>query len=220
MASIGVGRLCAATRGGWPHVSHALRRLVVGCAQVVANFGKSSGMSVENEEDEEAIPDLDVDDIQIDEATLPRLDTEDPETVALEQEHDDLLDRRWLDQPVMDEDGEERSALDDLGVTIELNASGAEDEAEEVDLDIGDLLEPLPGDGTDGDPSLGHERADGAFGIAALRDMLLPESEEEHDERDVGDDDRFPVFDAGAPAWRPARGDDEAPDESPEGEPS
>src|SRR5688572_17182187 len=107
-------------------------------------------MSVGNEEDEEAIQDLDVDDIQIDEANLPRLDTEDPETLALEQAHDDLLDRRWLEQPVTDEDDEERSALDDLGVTIELNASGAEDEAEEVDLDIGDLLEPLPGDGSDG----------------------------------------------------------------------
>ena len=173
-------------------------------------------MSVENEEDEEAIPDLDVDDIQIDEASLPRLDTEDPETLALEQEHDDLLDRRWLEQPVTDEDSEERSALDDLGVTIELNASGAEDEAEEVDLDVGDLLEPLAGDGSDGDLSLGHDRGDGAFGVAVLHDMLLPESEEEHDERDVGDDERFPVFDDGAPAWRPAHGDDDGPD----GEPS
>jgi len=167
------------------------------------------------EEDEEAIADLDVDDIQIDEANLPRLDIEDPETLALEQEHDDLLDRRWLERPETDDDSEERSALDDLGVTIELNASGAEDEAEEVDLDIGDLLEPLPGDGSDGDPSLGHER-DSAFGVAALHDMLLPESEEEQDGRDVGDDERFPVFDDGAPAWRPVQGDDD----SPEGEPS
>jgi hypothetical protein len=173
-------------------------------------------MSVANEEDEEAIPDLDVDDIQIDEANLPRLDTEDPETLALEQAHDDLLDRRWLEQPATDDDGEDRSALDDLGFTIELNASGAEGEAEEVDLDIGDLLEPLSGDGSDGDPSLGHERGDGAFGVAALRDMLLPESDVEHDERDVGDDDRFPVFDDGAPAWRPPQGDDDGPD----GEPS
>lgn len=170
-------------------------------------------MSAANEEDEEeAIADLDVDDIQIDEASLPLLDTEDPETLALEQEHDDLLDRRWLEQPVTDEDDEERSALDELGVTIELNASGAEDEAEEVDLDIGDLLEPLPGDGADGDLSLGHERGEGAFGVAALNDMLLPESEEEHDERDVGDDDRFPAFDDGVPAWRPVQGDDEGPD--------
>jgi hypothetical protein len=168
------------------------------------------------EEDEEAIPDLDVDDIRIDEASLPQLDMEDPETLALEQAHDDLLDRRWLERPVVEDEDTDRSALDDLGVTIELNAAGAEDEAEEVDLDIGEMLEPLSGDGADGDLPLGHERGDGAFGVAVLRDMLLPEREEEHDEHDVGDDDRFPVFDDGAPAWRPAQSDDEGPD----GEPS
>jgi hypothetical protein len=37
-------------------------------------------MSAANEEDEEESSDLDVDDIQIDEASLPLLDTEDPET--------------------------------------------------------------------------------------------------------------------------------------------
>lgn len=160
---------------------------------------------------------LELDDISIDEAKLPQLDTEDPEASALEHAHDDLLDRRWLERPAEDEDDEERSVLDSLGVTIELNASGAEDEAEVVDLDIGELLEPLSPDGTDTEPLIGHERGDGVFGITVLQDILLPESDDEHDDRDVGDDDRFPAFDDGAPSWQPAQGDDEGP---PEGEPS
>ena len=167
------------------------------------------------EEDEQAM-DLELDDIRIDEANLPQLDTEDPETLALEHAHDDLLDQRWLERPAHDEDDEERSALDDLGLTIELDASGAEDDAEVVELDVGDLLEPLAPEGTDVELSPGHERGDAAVGVAMLRDMLLPESEDEHDESEAGDDERFPAFDDGAPAWRPVQGDDEGP----EGEPS
>lgn len=248
-------------------VTHARPRLVVGCVQVVANFGKSLGAQEDRRtlaqgesarrsaaspaygdragnfstgseaassnaepkeidpaevpvqvDEDEAIADLDLDDITIDEANLPHLDTEDPETIALQQEHDDLLDRRWLERAPEEDDDDERSALDELGVTIELNAAGAEDDAQVVDLDIGDLLDALPLEGTDVQLSLEHERSDNALGVAALRDMLLPESEADADTDDgeVGDDHRFPVFDDGAPAWRPVTGDDEGP----EGEPS
>jgi len=174
-----------------------------------------SGPSPADADDEES-SDLEIDEVEIDEANLPLLDMQDPETLALEQSYDDLLDRRWLERGVDEDEDEERSALDDLGVTIELNAAGAEDDAEEVDLDVGELLEALPSESSDADLPLGQERGEGSLGLAALHGMLLPEDEEEHDDAVVGDDERFPVFDDGGPAWRPAQGDEEGP----EGEPS
>jgi hypothetical protein len=152
--------------------------------------------------DDDGIDGLELDDPTIDESELPELDQEDAEAVGHEQNYDDLIDRGWLERSAEDAEVEdERDALSDIGLTIELDdPDAAEDGAEVVDLDVGSLLTALPSDVTELDlEPLGQERGDAATGIGLLRDMLLPDSEEGgHDDLDVGDDERFPAFDDAA----------------------
>jgi hypothetical protein len=58
----------------------------------------------------------------------------------------------------------------------------------------------LPSEGTELDLEPNPERGDASIGLGALRDVLLPEDddEDEQDDREVGDDARFPVFDPDA----------------------
>ena len=166
--------------------------------------------------DEQEHDELELDDPVIDEAALPALDTEDPEAPLREPGFDDLIDRGWLEKAAEEDWDEERSPPEDIGLTIELDSPGGDDDgAEVVDLDVGSLLTSLPSEGTELDlePGLAQERGD--FGAGALGGVLLPEDDDEQDDREVGDDDRFPVFEEDK---RPARplGDDESeigPDE-------
>jgi hypothetical protein len=163
--------------------------------------------------DDDAIPDLELDDPTIDEAELPRLDTDDAEAIGQEPGYDDLLDRRWLERAADDGVDEEDDGLDGFGLTIDLDGPDAdEDGAQVLDLDVGSLLTALPSDGTELDlEPFGHERSDVAMGVGVLRDMLLPDSDDEgRDDSEVGDDDRFPAFDDGSGMVpRPILDDDE-----------
>jgi hypothetical protein len=164
--------------------------------------------------DDDAIDGLEFDDPTIDEIELPELDTDDAEALGHEQNYDDLIDRRWLERTADDAElDDDRDALRDIGLTIELDGPNVDDDGAQVlDLDVGSLLTPLPGDGTELDlEPFGQERGDTGTGIGVLRGMLLPDSEEGgHDDREVGDDDRFPVFDdASHIAPRPSLDDDD-----------
>jgi hypothetical protein len=153
---------------------------------------------------------LELDDPIIDEAALPELDTEDAEAGLREPGFDDLIDRRWLERVADEDSDDERSVVDDIGLTIDLDsAPDEEDGAQVVDLDVGSLLTSLPSEGTELDLEPGplQERGDSPIGIGALRDVLLPEDDDEHDDREVGDDERFPVFDEHAE--RQPRGTDD-----------
>jgi hypothetical protein len=165
--------------------------------------------------DDDAIDGLEFDDPTIDEIELPELDTDDAEALGHEQNYDDLIDRGWLERTADDAELEDdRDALSDIGLTIELDGPDVDDEGAQVlDLDVGSLLTSLPGDGTELDlEPFGQERGDAATGIGILRGMLLPDSEEGgHDDREVGDDARFPVFDdASHIEPRPSLDDDDA----------
>lgn len=157
-------------------------------------------------EDEE----LELDDPVIDEAALPSLDTDDPEAGASEAGYEDLLDHHWLERGSEDDLDDERTALDDIGLTIDLDSARDEDDgAQVVDLDVGSLLTSLPSEGTELDLEPGPllERGDATLGVGVLRDVLLPEDDDdERDDREVGDDERFPVFDD---AERQPRGSDD-----------
>jgi hypothetical protein len=155
---------------------------------------------------------LELDDPIIDEAALPELDTEDAEAGLREPGFDDLIDRRWLERAADEDWDDERSPVDDIGLTIELDSAPDEDDgAQVVDLDVGSLLTSLPSEGTELDlePGLMQERGDAPLGIGALRDVLLPDDDDEHDDREVGDDERFPVFDEHAER-QPRGSDDES----------
>jgi hypothetical protein len=143
--------------------------------------------------------DLELDDPIIDEEAFPELDTEEAEGLTRDSGYDDLLDQGWIERTADDELDDDRSAVDDIGLTIELDSPIDDDDgARVVDLDVGSLLTSLPAEGAELDlePGTLHERGDAALGGGALRELLLSEDEDEHDDREVGDDDRFPVFDA------------------------
>jgi hypothetical protein len=148
--------------------------------------------------DDDAIDDLELDDPTIDEAELPRLDTDDAEAIWDEPGYDDLIDRGWLERSAEDGLEEDVAALEDIGLTIDLDGpSDDEDGAQVVDLDVGSLLTALPSDLTELElEPLGHERGDTVLGVGALRDLLLPDSDDDGlEDGEVGDDERFPVFD-------------------------
>jgi hypothetical protein len=162
--------------------------------------------------EEEESADLELDDPTIDEAGLPALDMEDAEALGQDHRYEDLLDHRWLEQraDLTDED-EERGSIEEVGLTIDLDDLEADDEgAQVVDLDVGSLLTSLPSDGTELDLDPGPAHGDGALALAALREMLLPEGEAvDGDDREVGDDDRFPAFeDSSDIAPRPVHDDE------------
>jgi len=143
-------------------------------------------------EDEEEL-ELDLDDPEIDEAGLPPIDMDDAEALGQDAGYGDLLDTSWLDRTAAEEPEDDRATLDDIGLTIELDDSDMDDDAQVVDLDVGSLLTSLPSEGTELDLDSGA--VDGALAIAALRDVLLPSDDEVNDDREIGDDDRFPAFD-------------------------
>ena len=150
------------------------------------------------DEDELEHEALEVDDPIIDEGAFPALDTEDAEATVREPGYDDLIDRGWLERGADEGWDDERSPIEDVGLTIELDSPESEDDgAQVVDLDVGSLLTSLPSEGTELDiePGPFQERVDATLGIGALRDVLLPEEDDEQDDREVGDDERFPVFD-------------------------
>jgi len=170
-------------------------------------------------EGDEPEPELELDDVTIDEAELPPLDMDDPETVTHDYGHDDLLDRGWLERTVEDDADDERARRDDFGLTIELGDVEDEDDPVQVlELDVGSLLTPLPADGTELDLDLGAGLdRDGALGIGVLHDMLLPEEDDGGvDDHEIGDDERFPVFDDSSDI-EPRRAPDDA-EEVPEDE--
>lgn len=152
---------------------------------------------------------LELDDPVIDEAALPELDTEDAEAGLREPGFDDLIDQGWLERTAEDDPDDERSVVDDIGLTIDLDSAPDEEEgAQVVDLDVGSLLTSLPLEGTELDlEGPLHDRGDAPIGIGVLRDVLLPDDDDGHDDREVGDDSRFPVFDDHAE--RPPRGSDD-----------
>lgn len=171
-------------------------------------LGRSESGDADVEEQE--FDDLEIDEVAIDEAALPALDTDDAEANLHEPGYDDLIDRGWLDRVADDGPEDEPACVEDIGLTIELDNPIEEDEgAQVVDLDVGSLFTSLPSEGTELDLETGllHDRGDGAE-LSALRDMLLPEDDEEQDDREVGDDDRFPVFDDEQRAFRLPPDDD------------
>lgn len=158
--------------------------------------------------DDEASADLELDDPTIDEAGLPQLDTDDPEALVHESEHDDLLDRGWLERTA-DDDPEDDASVEDIGLTIDLDGPAMDDEgAQFLDLDVGSLLTSLPGGGDGVELDLEPGDREGVA-VGTLRELLLPDGDTDSDDREIGDDDRFPVFDDGAAiAPRPLHDDD------------
>jgi hypothetical protein len=174
---------------------------------------------------EEEELELELDDPTIDESRLPPLDEEDAESPARDSGYDDLLDRNWLERAAGEDDQEDDASVEVEAFTIELNGPSADDDAAQVvDLDVGSLLTSLPGDGTELDldpPTLDRQNdplrgeIDGALAIGALRDMLLPDTDEdESDDHEIGDDERFPAFDdASDIGKRPGRDDSDETDD-------
>jgi hypothetical protein len=180
----------------------------------VANVWKTSGDSDAEDEQPAVLPlpamgeldpaedeesdDLELGDPRIDEADLPELDLEDAEALGQDHEYEDLLDRRWLEQGGDEDDNEDdRSPIEEVGLTIDLDDLSVEEEgAQIVDLDVGSLLTPLSSDELELELDPGPEQDRGSFALGALREMLLPEREGAGlDDHDVGDDDSFPAFD-------------------------
>ncbi len=123
---------------------------------------------------------------------------EDEEPV-LEPEYGDLLDAQWLDRGSESLDPEDD--LVDIGLTIDMTDSGELDESQAMELDVGALLTPLPAhDASEvGDPA--ERDVDGAAGLGALQDVLLPDEPgaSGRDDDEVGNDERFPAFDGVSP---------------------
>jgi hypothetical protein len=148
----------------------------------------------------------------------PSVETDDDDPPAGSDAHEDLLDTDWLQRADEDIGGDE--AVADLALTLDLDADDDADElAQILDLDVGPLLtsllpsalvtEGMASEGVDTtvEPTA-REPNDAGFGLGALREHLLPERpldparagearEAETAERgddEVGDDERFPVF--------------------------
>jgi hypothetical protein len=147
--------------------------------------------------EEEESDDLELDDPTIDEAGLPALDMEDAEALAQDHRYEDLLDHRWLERGADAEEEDEDRSIEEVGLTIDIDdLADEEDGAQVVDLDVGSLLTSLPSEGTELDLDPGPLHGDGSLALGALRDMLLPDDQAvDSDDREVGDDERFPAFD-------------------------
>jgi hypothetical protein len=134
---------------------------------------------------------------------------DDDDVPVADPQYGDLLDEQWLERgtDALDPDDD----LVDIGLTIDMSDSGKLDEAQGLELDVGALLTSLPApDAVDfGDAP---EREEGAVGIGALQELLLPEEQgtRREDDEDAGLDEHFPAFD-GMAAPRPvAPVDDDA----------
>jgi hypothetical protein len=166
--------------------------------------------------------DIDFDDPTIDEALLPPMDLDDPELLGRDAGYDDLLDRKWLERTADDEEDEDGVVVEPVGFTIELNGPSVDDDAQVVDLDVGSLLTSLPGEGTELELDSRNDSlrgvGDGSLTAGVLRDMLLPDTDEDDmDDGEIGDDDRFPAFDDASDIGpRPGREDtDDSSDNDP-----
>jgi hypothetical protein len=118
----------------------------------------------------------------------------------------DLLDDAWLERAA-DLDELQEEAPVDFGVTLDLNGPDDDEElAQILDLDVGSLLTSLPSDSELDLDGLGAQ--EGSFTIGVLHDVMLPEErlQPERSDEEVGDDDRFPVFEEslGLATRRPA----------------
>jgi len=186
---------------------------VIGVERELCPTEPEPGDSAEPADSDELESDeLELDDPTIDESALPELDMEDAEAPVRETGYEDLIDSGRIERESDEGWDDERSVVEDVGLTIELDSPADDDDgAQVVDLDVGSLLTSLPSDGTelDLDASL-HERGESSFGSGVLRDVLLPEDDDEHDDGEVGDDARFPAFDDDAKRSPRPSSDDEA----------
>ena len=134
---------------------------------------------------------------------------EDADAIPPNPEYSDLLDVDWIGR------GTDAEALDDDDVSdvhLDLMQSGDTGELEEqlnLEFDVGSLLTSVPSEGAvDLDAMISD--VDGMHSDA--RDLLLPATDAELPARtddEIGDDERFPVFEE-APPERPSvsSGDD------------
>lgn len=125
---------------------------------------------------------------------------DDEDAPVVEPAYSDLLDADWLRRgtDALDPDDD----LVDVGLTIDMTDGGDLDEGQAVDLDVGALLTSVPSESLD-PADAGHAAADG---LGALQELLLPDERgscRREDDEEVGDDERFPVFD-GFMAPRPS----------------
>jgi len=167
----------------------------------------------------------------------PSVETDDDDPPGGSVDHGDLLDADWLQRAEEDIAGEDDVV--DVALTLDLDADDDADElAQILDLDVGPLLtsllpsallgEGVASEGVDTNLELtSREPNDVAFGLGALREHLLPEGTvdparageeqwEEGSERgddEVGDDERFPVFEEVSVVLPPAPATDEANDD-------
>jgi hypothetical protein len=152
--------------------------------------------SIESEEPD--IEEIDVPD------ELPELDLDDPDVLMGEgSDFSEWLDPERLVWLAEDTDlDDEASGYIDVGLTLDLDAADSGEELVQLmDLDVGALLTSLPLESTELDLDALAEFS-GAFGVTALRELLLPDGaggsvlDELAD--DIGDDERFPVFEESA----------------------
>jgi len=162
----------------------------------------------------------------------PSVETDDDDPPGGSVDHGDLLDADWLRRA--DEDIAGEDDVVDVALTLDLDADDDADElAQILDLDVGPLLtsmlpSALLSEGVDTNLELtAREPNEVAFGLGALREHLLPEGTvdparageaqwQEGSERgddEVGDDDRFPVFEEVSVVLPPAPATDEANDD-------
>jgi len=123
----------------------------------------------------------------------------------------DLLDGAWLERAADLDELDEQSPVD-VGVTLDLNGPDDDEElAQILDLDVGSLLTSLPSDTELDLDAFGAQ--EGSFTIGVLHDVLLPEEllQRERFDEEVGDDERFPVFEEslGLLSRRPAEDPDD-----------
>ncbi len=179
----------------------ALHRARVGVRTTNASIVPSKPDDADGEET--GLEEMELDDAELRAMVLPELDTDDPELLLQEAHgYTDLIDGEWLERAAEIGELEEDGAYGEVGLTIELNGPDTgEDLAQVVDLDVGSLLTSLPGEGGDLDLDLDltsdQTLGDGAFALGALGDVSLPGGEGSQGERaddEIGDDDRFPVF--------------------------
>ena len=163
----------------------------------------------------------------------PSVETDEDDPPGGSVDHGDLLDADWLERA--DEDIAGEDDVVEVALTLDLDADDDADElAQILDLDVGPLLtsllssEGVLSEGVDMNLELAaRESNDVAFGLGALREHLLPEGTgdparageaqwEEGSERgddEVGDDERFPVFEEVSVVLPPAPVTEEANDD-------
>jgi hypothetical protein len=118
------------------------------------------------------------------------------EAPAVAPEYGDLLDANLLERSADTVDPDDD--LVDVGLTLDLaDRDDVEGLAMVVDLDVGTLLTSLPPAAAVRDE---RDLGEDALASGALREVLLPEEHElqrrTDDDEAVGDDERFPAFDA------------------------